>query len=300
MGDGGPIARAITAEAACPVLTVDGRTVPMEIRFAAATVPQRPTGSTAENSKPSVFPLTVCDAALPTGTRRAAIAGAPLPLPRAIVRRIVVIGDTGCRIKAADHAVQACNDAGAFPFARIATRAAAEHPDLVIHVGDYLYRENPCPDGVAGCAGSPWGYGWDAWNADFFAPAAPLLAAAPWVMVRGNHESCARAGQGWWRFLDGHAAAGHDCDTAATDARDDWSAPYAVPLGGRAQVVVLDLAIAPNKPLDAGDWRFAAFEASYQTLATLATRARFTFAADHQPMLGFSATAKSTSAGSPS
>ena len=66
-----------------------------------------------------------------------------------------------------------------------------------------------------------------------------------------------------------------------------------MPLGGRAQVVVLDLAIAPNKPLDAGDWRFAAFEASYQTLATLATRARFTFAADHQPMLGFSATAKS-------
>ncbi len=69
------------------------------------------------------------------------------------------------------------------------------------------------------CAGSPWGYGWDAWNADFFTPAAPLLAAAPWAAVRGNHESCARAGQGWWRFLDGHAAVGRNADVRQTIAR---------------------------------------------------------------------------------
>ena len=81
-------------------------------------------------------------------------------------------------------------------------RKAASRPDLVIHVGDYHYREDACPAGHAGCAGSPWGYGWDAWNADFFQPAAPLLAAAPWVMVRGNHEDCSRAGEGWMRFLD--------------------------------------------------------------------------------------------------
>jgi hypothetical protein len=80
--------------------------------------------------------------------------------------------------------------------------AAAARPDLVIHVGDYHYREGPCPARHAGCAGSPWGYGWDAWNADFFQPAAPLLAAAPWVFVRGNHEDCSRAGEGWFRFLD--------------------------------------------------------------------------------------------------
>jgi hypothetical protein len=49
---------------------------------------------------------------------------------------------------------------------------------------------------------SPWGYGWDTWKADFFDPAQALLKAAPWVMVRGNHETCTRAGQGWWRFLD--------------------------------------------------------------------------------------------------
>ena len=52
-------------------------------------------------------------------------------------------------------------------------------PDLVIHVGDYHYRENACPKDIAGCRDSPWGYGWDAWDADFFVPARPLLAAAP-------------------------------------------------------------------------------------------------------------------------
>jgi len=40
------------------------------------------------------------------------------------------------------------------------------------------------------------------WNADFFDPAAPLLAVAPWIMVRGNHEDCDRAGEGWIRFLE--------------------------------------------------------------------------------------------------
>lgn len=110
--------------------------------------------------------------------------------------------DTGGRIKAAGKATQACNDPAKFPFARIAARAAAGHRDLIVHVGDYHYRETPCPDAVHGCDAIPWGYGWDAWAADFFTAASPLLAAAPTAPVRGNHESCARAGQGWWRFLD--------------------------------------------------------------------------------------------------
>src|SRR5580693_2482600 len=51
-------------------------------------------------------------------------------------------------------------------------------------------------------AAVPGAYGWDSWNADLFEPAVPLLAAAPWIMVRGNHEDCSRAGEGWFRFLD--------------------------------------------------------------------------------------------------
>lgn len=290
MGDGGAIARVVTAAATCPVLTVDGRAMPMAVRFAAATMPQRPTASKPENSRPSAFPVTVCDAPLPEHARRAAVVGVRLPLPRNRVRRIVVIGDTGCRMKAADDAYQACNDPARFPFARIAASAARERPDLIVHVGDYHYRENPCAEGNAGCAGSPWGYGWDAWHADFFGPAAPLLAVAPLAPARGNHESCARAGQGWWRFLDGHAAAaGHDCDDAANDRAGDWSPPYAVPLGGGAQLVLLDLSAAGGKPLAAGDWRVAAFETTWARLGELAAAKRFTFAVDHYPVLAFAA-----------
>ena len=40
------------------------------------------------------------------------------------------------------------------------------------------------------------------WRADFFAPAESLLQAAPWIMVRGNHEACDRGGKGWARTLD--------------------------------------------------------------------------------------------------
>jgi len=47
---------------------------------------------------------------------------------------------------------------------------------------------------------------WENWWSDFFQPAAPLLAAAPWVFVRGNHELCSRGGPGWFYFLDPGAA----------------------------------------------------------------------------------------------
>src|SRR6516165_4212442 len=70
--------------------------------------------------------------------------------------------------------------------------AAGFEPDLVLHVGDYQYRENKCPVDIAGCVDAGWGYGWDTWDADLFTPGAALLAAAPWIMVRGNHEECAR------------------------------------------------------------------------------------------------------------
>ena len=46
-----------------------------------------------------------------------------LPLPVAKPERILVLGDTGCRIKGA--AIQACNDADKWPFPRLAAAAAA-------------------------------------------------------------------------------------------------------------------------------------------------------------------------------
>jgi Calcineurin-like phosphoesterase len=202
--DRGPEARLVTQRADCPAIVVNGRVRPMRRRAA-----------------PSAdFPVSVCAALLPAGAAHATIGGQPLPLPKP-PKRIVIFGDTGCRLKG--KAVQACDDPAEWPFAQVARLAAGHHPDLVIHVGDYYYRESPCPAGRAGCAGSPWGDNWTTWDADFFAPAAPLLTAAPWVVVRGNHEDCARGGPGWFALLD-NGAAPLTCPATA--------APMTVDVGG--------------------------------------------------------------------
>ncbi len=87
------------------------------------------------------------------------------------------------------------------------------------------------------CGRSPYGDNWPAWQADFFDPAAPLLAAAPWIAVRGNHEDCNRAGKGWFRFLD---------PGPAIDCNDD-PAPYGVALPG-LQLLVLNTSAAGHEP----------------------------------------------------
>ena len=190
--DGSSSVRAI-ADDACPSVLFDGAPTPMAIR----SEPDRK----FDNVKDAVFTVRGCEVAVPPGAGAGVLDGKPLPLARPNPQRILMFGDTGCRLETG-NAFQDCNDPAAWPFPKIIEMAATARPDLVIHVGDYLYRESACPTGNRGCTGSPWGYGWDSWNADFFAPAAPLLAAAPWVMVRGNHEDCSRAGEGWFRFMD--------------------------------------------------------------------------------------------------
>jgi hypothetical protein len=291
--DGAPQARVVTTAPGCPTIQLDGKAVAMTVRAPPATLPLRPTRSTPELSKPSAYPVTVCEAALPTGGKKAAVGGHRLPLPVTEPRRIVVIGDTGCRIKTSDKAFQACNDPRQYPFAKVAASAAAFRPDLVVHVGDYLYRENPCPDGAAGCAGSVWGYGWDGWNADFFAPGAPLLAAAPWAAARGNHESCNRAGQGWWRLLEPRALKpGRDCIDAANDGVGDYDDPYAVPLGDGAQLIVLDSSNTPAVPIDPASHMGAQYRDMYARFAALDAKAPYSIMVEHHPILGFAATQK--------
>jgi len=289
LGPGGvPVARAITTAAACPAIEFDGVTQPMAVRVPAATIPLRPTRSTPAESKPSAFPVLTCERVLPTGTARAVIAGVALPLPKPDPRRMVVVGDTGCRVKRAENIFQRCDDPASWPFARIANAAAALAPDLVLHVGDYHYRENACPPGNAGCAGTPWGYGYDTWDADLFAPAAALLAAAPWIVIRGNHESCDRAGQGWWRFLDPRPlAARQDCNDPNDDGVGDFSAPYAVPLGADAQVVVFDSSLAPVTPLSADQPMFRTYRAQFEQAFAITTQRPQTLFVNHHPILGF-------------
>jgi len=189
--DGASSVRAITDDL-CPQVIFDGIPTSMNVR---AEPDQK-----IENVKPGAFPVRSCEVPVPQGAVAATLDGVVLPLARPNPQRILVFGDTGCRLD--QNTLQDCDDPAAWPFPKIAAAAAKARPDLVIHVGDYHYRESPCPAERRGCARSPWGYGFDAWHADFFEPAAPLFAAAPWIMVRGNHEDCGRAGEGWIRFLD--------------------------------------------------------------------------------------------------
>jgi hypothetical protein len=216
---------------------------------------------------------TVANAQCPDGaTPRAAadtnfllVCSRPLPATAAQVhaalnpQRIVVLGDTGCRI-VPPGALQDCNDPAKWPFPVLAASAAKLRPDLVIHVGDYLYREHPCPANDAGCAGSPSGDNWPTWNADFFAPAAPLLAVAPWVFVRGNHEDCKRSGTGFTRLM---GPATYD---AATPCVDHFPL-YSVPIHG-ANLAVMDDAATPNYPID--QTRVPILKADFDSLASVA------------------------------
>jgi Calcineurin-like phosphoesterase len=199
LGPQGAVARAVLAGARnCPVITIDGAQPPMNVR--------------AQGD--AAFPVLICELPIPAAAASASLENSPLPLPRRALGSIAAFGDTGCRLKAAkgkgndpDDAgyrgkFQDCNDPARWPFAQLAARVAATKPDLIIHVGDYLYRESACPLDDAGCARSPHGDDWPTWKADFFAPAAPALLAAPWIVLRGNHEICSRAGAGYFRLLD--------------------------------------------------------------------------------------------------
>jgi hypothetical protein len=222
LDDGVAEARAVVDSPFCPTVEIDGRPHPMAVRAA---------------SEAAAFPNLVCAAALPSDAQAVSVGGHVLPAPpRRAVQRIVVIGDTGCRIKGAN--VQDCNDPRRWPFALLVRRAAAERPDLVIHVGDYYYRETACPASYAGCADSPHGDQWPSWQADFFDPAQPLLDAAPWVFARGNHESCDRGGKGWNRLLDAGSA-------ASSCRRGD--PVFSVPIGGGVTLYVFDSADADDR-----------------------------------------------------
>ena len=278
----------------CPIITVDGAARRMSVRAAAGVIAQRPTASDAAHSRASVFPILTCEFSLPEKTASATVEGIELRLPKPESRRIVVLGDTGCRMKKADNAWQACLDEQAWPFRPLANAAAAFAPDLVIHLGDFHYRENKCPPDVAGCQGSPWGYGWDSWDADLFLPGTKLLAAAPWVVARGNHEECRRAGQGWFRFLDPRPfEETRSCNEAKNDLIGNFTPPYAVPISHDLQLIVFDSAYSGNDPLKPSRPRdafaFNQYRQQFILVDALAAKAGVnSIFINHHPILGYS------------
>lgn len=241
---GHAVVRAITSQKTCPRATVDGKPLPMTVREAAS----------------AAFPVTTCQASLPAGSHAILVVGYSLAVKPARLQRIIVIGDTGCRLKG--PLTQDCNDVRRWPFPLVAAHAAARHPDLVIHAGDYYYRESPCPEGNKGCAGSPHGDGWQSWDADLFTPAGPLLTAAPWIFVRGNHEQCGRGADGWFRFLDA-APLPQRCDDSIT------APPFTVRIDGLTLNVMdsadTDDTTAPQNLVDLFNRQFEQLGAATET-----------------------------------
>ena len=211
----------------CPSVLLDGQPASMVQRAA-------PTGP---------HPNRVCTARVPTGTNSIQLEGMTLPVPMTTTpEQIVVLGDSGCRVSAKHGLYQACNNSSIWPFKKVSDSAAQSGPELILVTGDYIYRESPCPTGNKGCEGTPHGDNQATWLADWFQPSHSIRAAAPLVLLRGNHENCARAGHGWFRYLDAHPY---------TSQCQRSTAPWAIQVGN-LRLAVLDtseLKDSDNQPL---------------------------------------------------
>jgi len=64
------------------------------------------------------FPLSTCEAILPAGTQYASVAWQSLPIPKEKFDRILLIGDSGCRMDTTN--LQNCEEPKEWPFSSVA------------------------------------------------------------------------------------------------------------------------------------------------------------------------------------
>lgn len=66
-----------------------------------------------------------------------------------------------------------------------------ERAGVLVHIGDYMYREEACPANAHElCGGSPFGATFAAWEVDFFEPAVEGLLLHVWVCCPGLAWLC--------------------------------------------------------------------------------------------------------------
>jgi len=231
---GGRLVRAIAPQgSSCPTIAQGGNSFQMTQRVPAVR---------------ATFPILLCEFVLIENSE-ARIGAVVVPPRAAEPNDIVVLGDTGCRM--VYWQIQPCRDPAGWPFAKVAASASRKvvaGRSFILHVGDFHYRENPCVDSSTECGTSPYGENWATWREEFFEPAKPLLLAAPWVILRGNHEDCARAGAGWIFFF---ALPGQYDDAAACDSKGPM---YQVNIGNTDEaparpriLIVMDTSDERNK-----------------------------------------------------
>lgn len=260
-GDG--MLRAVTTDKKCPKVRLDRKNERMHVR--------------AEPNED--FDVIVCELPIPRNVESIEVAGRSLKPVTWDPQRIAVVGDTGCRMKkgsAFDDGFQNCDDTNDWEFAKVAEQVAAWEPDLIIQLGDYIYREQPCPDGCNNCKDSPYnasGQRMETWNVEFFTPGRPMLEAAPVVLVRGDHEKCERAGQGYFRFLD----------AGANRACTDFSDPYALNFK-EVQMIVMDTVQADDTSVSSAEI-VTRYAADFETVANLAKGTSWLMS--HRPIWAF-------------
>ena len=140
---------------------------------------------------------------------------ATLPGPAALSSQAVLSGivmaDSGCRGKnegPGRRFYQDCEFDWQFP--EVIKAAARDDVGFVMHIGDYHYFFEE--------ERSFWNQDngrdrFEYWLQEFLVPAQPLLMKAPWVLARGNHESCAELrwfGEGWHVLFSNMSLRGAD------------------------------------------------------------------------------------------
>ena len=165
-----PVARAVVKTTdPCPGLSATSR----ETVFQPSAVRVRAVGS---EEMPYRFPVKVCEVELPLELPANSLLFGDKVLPplSASPKRTVLFGDTGLRVKAENdgtclapgprelYGIKQCAVNETVPFNPSLVKgrfqslehwplkvqvdlAAKKRPDLVVHVGDYFYRQGPCP-----------------------------------------------------------------------------------------------------------------------------------------------------------
>ena len=274
------------------------------------------------------FSVDVCEAAIPFDEKLAiSLADGTLSLPtaRRNPTKILAMGDTGCKEKDCQAGKPA------EPFASLASAAARKEWDVILHMGDYNYRGTPSKVAIGGGSGNKseqYAYdagdgtaenenclqapdsgfisqntpgnspqdSWETWRDDFFLPVGDLLAAAPWVFARGNHELCSRAGPGWFYFLDAGSNLAESVDKQLSCPTPDPSKnpienvvlvePYSVNLNS-LNVIVLDSANACDgfAPPQAQDF-LDQYSNQFATVEGLAAAEGTSWFMTHRPIWG--------------
>lgn len=230
------------------------------------------------------FPITLCQFMMPTDVYSATLSTNSQPVklwqeadgsgsatgpiaqfwgPASVGRKnngelvMISMGDTGCRhVEKEGRGYQPdCGENSAdWPFYALITEAAQQNPDLVVHVGDYRYRDE-------GIKPDTWNY----WYQDIFHPAQDLMQVAPWALTRGNHEECvSRTGERtyyaygiayFYFFAPSISAAVEQCPTDTTGniigmVEDSWSFDVAIDSNGSPSLthrfILWDSAASPR------------------------------------------------------